>query len=334
MLSGKALILATKPYAKEDRAKSWLYTLSTLLFLLLALVGTAWNFHFAARIFCSILSGLLIVRMFVIYHDHQHHAILQKSILADVIMTLFGIFVLAPTSIWKRSHDHHHNHNSKLFSASIGSYPVMTRQKFENSSRRERNIYLATRHPVTIGLGYLSMFIFGMCIASFASSPRRHFDSLIALVLHIIAGIGLWWWGGWSVLALTLFVPFTIACGVGAYLFYAQHNFPGVTFHDNGEWTYEGAALESSSYMKMGPVMNWFTGNIGYHHIHHINSRIPFYRLPEVMKAFPEFQDPRITSLSISDIIKCFRLKLWDPSAQKMISLREVSHTSFARKVA
>ena len=325
MLSGKALILATKPYAKEDTLKSWMYTLSTLLFLSLALAGTIWNFHIAGRIFCSILSGLLIVRMFVIYHDHQHHAILHKSKAADVIMAIFGIFVLAPTSIWKRSHDHHHNHNSKLFSASIGSYPIMTRKKFESCTPKQRMIYLATRHPLTIGLGYLSMFVFGMCVASFTSSPRRHFDSLIALILHIAAGVALWWWGGWVMLLLTLFVPFIIACGLGAYLFYAQHNFPGVTFRDNGEWSYEGAALESSSYMKMSPVMHWFTANIGYHHIHHINSRIPFYRLPEVMKAFPEFQDPRTTSLRPSDIIKCFRLKVWDPSSQKMTGLKDAA---------
>lgn len=297
--------------------------LSTLLFLVLALTGTIWNFHITGRILCSMISGLLIVRMFVIYHDHQHHAILQRSKLADAIMTMFGIFVLAPTSIWKRSHDHHHNHNSKLFSASIGSYPIMTVQKFLSSSKKEQRIYLATRHPLTIGLGYLSMFVFGMCIASFASSPRRHSDSLLALVLHIAAGVALWWLGGWLMLLLTLIVPFTIACGLGAYLFYAQHNFPGVTFRDNGDWSYEDAALESSSYMKMNPVMNWFTANIGYHHIHHINSRIPFYRLPEVMKAFPEFQQPRTTSLKPSDIIKCFRLKVWNPSRQKMISLEE-----------
>lgn len=323
MLSGKALILATRPYAKENRTKSWLYTLSTLFFLLVALAGTIWNFHIAGRIFCSILSGLLIVRMFVIYHDHQHHAILDRSPLAKIIFTLFGLYVLAPTSIWKRSHDHHHKHNSKLFSASIGSYPIMTRQKFYSSSRPERIAYLATRHPVTIGLGYLSMFVIGMCIASFTSSPRRHVDSLLALIIHIITGFTLWWFGGFTALLLTQIIPFTVACGLGAYLFYAQHNFPGVTFRDNGEWTYEAAALESSSYMLMNPVMRWFTANIGYHHIHHINSRIPFYRLPEVMAAFPEFQSAKTTSLNPGEIARCFRLKVWDPARQRMTGLAQ-----------
>lgn len=321
MLSGKALILATKPYAKEDRVKSWFHTLTAFILLLASIVGTYWHFHIAIRIVSSILTSLFIVRMFVIYHDHQHHAILDRSRLAKVIMTVFGIYILAPTSIWKRSHDHHHKHNSKLFSASIGSYPIMTRQKFMSSSKGERRAYLATRHPITISLGYLSMFVLGMCVNSFTSSPRRHIDSLVALIIHLATGFALWWFGGFTALLLTQLIPFTFACGLGAYLFYAQHNFPGVIFKDNGEWTYEGAALESSSYMKMNPVMRWFTANIGYHHIHHMNSRIPFYRLPEVMKAFPEFQAVRTTSLSPADMIRCFRLKVWDPQQQRMTGL-------------
>lgn len=97
MLEGKKLILATKPYAREERAKSWLYTISTLLLLIMALTGTLALPYLVLKIMASILSGLLIVRMFVIYHDHQHHAILHKSWLAEVIMVTFGIYVLAPS---------------------------------------------------------------------------------------------------------------------------------------------------------------------------------------------------------------------------------------------
>lgn len=323
-LNGKALILATRSFAKENRAKSWLLTLSTLLLMLAALAGTIWNVHWSAKIACSILSGLLIVRMFVIYHDHQHNAILTRSALADVIMTVFGLYIMAPTSIWKRSHDYHHNHNSKLFSASIGSYPIMTRQKFRAASAKEKRMYLMARHPITILLGYFSMFVIGMCVNSFRSSPSKHYDSLIALILHAILYTCVAWFGGWEMVLLTLFIPYFVACGIGAYLFYAQHNFPGVTFRGNTEWTYEGAALESSSYMKLGPVMNWFTANIGYHHVHHINARIPFYRLPEVMKHFPELQQAKTTSMKPGEIIRCLKLKCWDPERNRMVGLREV----------
>src|SRR5450755_3195527 len=150
MLCGKDLILATRPFAKEIRSKSWIYAISTILLLALALSATVLIPYFVARLFFSIVAGLLMVRMFIIYHDHQHHSILTHSKLADFIMTVFGFFILSPTSIWKRSHDHHHNNNSKLFSASIGSYPIATRKKFEEMSGRQKFEYLAIRHPLTI----------------------------------------------------------------------------------------------------------------------------------------------------------------------------------------
>src|SRR5450432_1093328 len=130
MLLGKNLILATKPFAKEIRSRSWFHAISTLSLLVLALSGTLWMPVMVLKLICSIIAGLLLIRMFIIYHDHQHHTILTKSTAAEVIMTIFGMYMLSPTSIWKRSHDHHHNHNSKLFSASIGSYPIVTRKKY------------------------------------------------------------------------------------------------------------------------------------------------------------------------------------------------------------
>lgn len=327
-LEGKDLILATKPFAKEIRTRSWSLTLTALGCLVLAYFGIALLPFLFLRVLCSILAGLLLVRMFVIYHDHQHHTILAHSFTAQVIMKAFGIFMLSPASIWKRSHDHHHKHNSKLFSASIGSYPILTKNKFLELSKKDRRLYLATRHPLTIAMGYVSMFLYGMSIRSFASNPRKHYDSLIALILHIAFGALVYTFLGAEQLLLLFFLPYFIAFALGAYLFYAQHNFPGVAFYENKNWVYEKAALESSSYMKMSPLMAWFTANIGYHHIHHLNARIPFYRLPEVMSHFSELQNCKTTSLKGKDIIACLRLKLWDPEQNKMISIKELSKKS------
>ncbi len=115
-----------------------------------------------------------------------------------------------------------------------------------------------------------------------------------------------------------------IASAIGSYLFYAQHNFPDVAFNDNAGWTYEKAALESSSYLRTGPIMGWFTGNIGYHHIHHLNHKIPFYRLPEVLRAMPELRSPKTTSLHPAEILRCLRLKVWDVEAQRMVGVRNL----------
>lgn len=319
---GKELILATKAFAKEDRKKSWWYLLSTLALMLGVMTVALTAPWFGVKIAAGILQALFIVRFFVIYHDFLHHTILQKSAIANAIMTIFGIYILAPKSIWKRSHDYHHNHNSKLFSASIGSYPVATRRKFESMSRRERREYLLIRHPFTILLGYLSMFMFGMCINSLLSSPRRHLDSLLSLILHAVFITLTIVFLGWQAWLAGIMIPFFISTAIGAYLFYAQHNFPGVIFQANEDWAYETAALKSSSYMKTNAFWAWVTANIGYHHIHHLNSRIPFYRLPEVMEQLPELQHATITTLSVKDIRACLRLKIWDPQLQQMVGLR------------
>ncbi len=326
MLSGKELILATKPYAKENRLMSWYYTLSTIFLLIALLLGTYWNINIFAKIACSILAGLVIVRLFVIYHDQQHGAILQKSFLAEIIFTIFGIYILAPPSIWKRSHDFHHKHNSKMPVSEVGAFPTLTKEKFLELSKAEQFGYLASRHPITIFLGYISIFMYSLTIFSFKNSPRKHIDCGIALVIHYSLAFCTFYFLGWQPFLLTFLVPFLIACGLGAYLFYVQHNFPGVTFRVRNEWTYEHAALESSSFLVMNPVMNWFTANIGYHHIHHINAKVPFYRLPETMAAIPELQDVKTITFSLKDVIACFHLKLWDTKNNQMIGMEGINN--------
>ena len=200
----------------------------------------------------------------------------------------------------------------------------MTKQQFLKSSKGERRRYLFTRHPLVILGGYIFVFLGGMCALPLVDKPREHYDCLVALFVHMVAGVLLTVLFGWPALFLTLIIPCFIASAIGSYLFYAQHNFPGVSFNDAAGWTYEKAALESSSFLKTGFVMSWFTANIGYHHIHHLNARIPFYRLPEVLKDIAELQAPKTTSLHPIEIFRCFRLKVWDVESQQMIGLAEM----------
>lgn len=325
MRTGKELILATRPFAKDSAAISWFHVVSTALLLAAAMAGTLWNYNLAGRIVCSLLAGPLILRFFVIYHDQQHHAILAHSRLAELLMKLFGLIILSPSSVWRSSHNYHHKHNSKLRSAHIGSFPVMTKDRFLRSSKRERFNYLFMRHPLTIALGYFTAFLWGMCVYPLLNRPKQHWDCLLSIVLHAL----IWVWVastfGWLAVLLTLFIPCLIAHGTGTYLFYAQHNFPDVAFSDNAGWTYEKAALESSSYLATGRLGAWFTANIGYHHAHHLNARVPFYRLPELMAALPELGSPKRTSLNPFEIFRCLRLKVWDVESQRMIGLRELA---------
>ena len=312
----------TKTYAKDFSLKSWWCILSTTFFLVSATAGTLPGLPLAVRIFCSFLTGLLVLRLFVIYHDQQHHAILPKSRLAELFMRLFGIWALSPSSIWRSSHDHHHAHNSKLRGSHIGSYPIMTKEQYQNSSGGLRFQYLFMRHPVTILFGYVFVFLYGMVVNPFLNSPRKHFDCLLALLLHVALGTVLVWYFGWLALGLTLVFPRILAGAIGSYLFYAQHNFPGVSFKDKAGWTYEKAALESSSYLKTSRLMAWFSGNIGYHHIQHLNARIPFYRLPELFRDIPELRQAKTTTLHPLEILRCLRLKVWCVETQRMVGIR------------
>ena len=262
--------------------------------------------------------------MFIIYHDYLHKTILQKSVLANAIFTFWGLYILAPKSIWKRSHDYHHKHNSKLYTASIGSIPIVTKNKFLSLKRKDRIVYLFMRHPATIALGHVFAFTYGMCIQPLLRSPSKHLDSALALVVHYGMAMIIYYVWGLTDLLIGYVLPCFISGAIGSYLFYAQHNFPGTYFKDKNGWTYIDAALLSSSYMKMGKVMNWFTGNIGYHHIHHLNARIPFYRLDEAFDKIQELQQTKNTSLNPVDIMKCLKLKVWDPEKQRMISLKEM----------
>lgn len=323
--TGKELILATREYAHEDRSRSWFAVVSTLLLLAACLVGAVALPWLVAQLLLSVVAGLFMVRMFVLYHDHQHHAILDRSKLADGLMRFWGILILTPSSIWRHSHNTHHAKNSKLRSTHIGSYPVMTVERFRRSSRAERFRYLASRHPLTIALGYITVFFGSMCVVPLLNDPKKHRDALYAILLHFVLYVVAVVTLGWLAALLLLAIPMTVASALGAYLFYSQHNFPTVTYLDQDGWTYEGAALESSSHCRMGPLMNYFTANIGYHHIHHLNSKIPYYRLPEALAGMPKLQSPKTTSLHPAEMIRCLRLQLWDVPRQRMVTLKEAA---------
>jgi omega-6 fatty acid desaturase (delta-12 desaturase) len=324
MRTGKELLAASKEFANENRLRSWTELSSTVVLAALTFTGAVMGLPLTVRIFCSVVCGLSYVRLFVIYHDYQHRAILQHSPMAKFLMTAIGIYLLAPTTIWIRTHEHHHNNNSKLTIAGIGSYPTISKSRFLSLTKKERNIYLLNRHPLTVIFGYFTLFIYWLNVKSFFQSPGRHLDSLFALVFHLAGGTAVWYFWGAETFLLVWFFPFLLAFGMGSYLFYCQHNFPGAKFRENHDWTYVNAALSSTSYMVMNPVMQWFTANIGYHHVHHVNSRIPFYRLAEARAHMPELKDVTTTSWNPIEMIKCFRLKLWDPEKETMITLQQL----------
>lgn len=313
-----SLVLATVPFTKEQRWRSWWHLLSTTIILggLIAAAGAPLPWW--ARLGAAFLAGLLITRLFIIYHDFQHKAILRGSRIAKGFMWLFGLLCLNPASSWNRSHEYHHKHTAQLQGASHGSFPVLTTIAYAEASWKEQLVYSIKRHPLTLAFGYITIFIFSMCICPLLASPRRHYDCALALLLHagLIALLAVF--APWAML-FAIILPMTIATSLGAYLFYVQHNFPEVDLRERSDWDYIFAAMHSSSYLDIGPMMHWFTGNIGYHHIHHLNARIPFYRLPEAMHEIEGLQTPARSTLHVAEIYRCLRLKFWCPKNNRMV---------------
>ena len=318
------LLQKTVPFAKEDVVKSWRLVASAWLLLVACIVGVVVLPSWWMKVLSSLGVAALMSRTFVIYHDHVHGAILKSSPLAKGLFEVYGVFCLAPVTVWRRTHEYHHRHNGRISKPSIGTYPVFTKTRFEAASEAERKSYLFQRHPAVIALGYWFTFLHGMCIQPGLASPKKHWDSWLAVLLHAVYLSAMCAFAGWEVALLAVVLPNTLAFGFGAYLFYVQHNFPSVQYVSDGEWAYESSALKSSSFLDLNPVMHWVTANIGYHHIHHLNARIPFYRLPEAKAAIAELQNPLSSDLTWKEVRRCLALKVWDDERGRLVPLAEV----------
>lgn len=315
----KELILSTKPFTVESTAKGWAYTLSTFAILAALTAGAVLAPWWWLKLAFSVVEGLTIVRTFCLFHDFYHGAILRKSRLADALYSLFGLTILVPASVWRETHDYHHAHTAKMVGSHIGSFPVVTTAMWKEMSRGQRLMYRAARSPLNIVLSIVTIFGLGMCVHPFLRAPRKHWGGPVSLAVVGSLTAGLFLTGHAAAWVYGWLIPLWLATMAGAYLFYAQHSFPDAIIADRQSWTYSGAALRSSSYFRMPKLMHWFTANIGYHHVHHLNAAIPFYRLPEAMGAIPELQHPGEVRWTPKSILSNFRLTLWDAQAGRFI---------------
>ena len=320
----KDLLIATKEFATENRLLSWWHLAASIASLITSISVAMFHPYLWVAIASSLISGLTLIRMFVMYHDYLHGAILKDSKFAKWIFQTYGMFVLSPANVWKETHDSHHQNNCKSFGYEIGSFPLITVDEYFAMSSSRQLGYRIVRNPMIIVFGYLTSFMWNKCLRHFLNDPAKFYLAGVSFALHVIVLVALAMIS-WQALILGALVPFFAGCGFGTYLSYAQHNFPGMHRLSSDEWSYVDAALKSSSYLKTGRVLSWMTGNIGYHHVHHLNAKIPFYRLPEAMRNMVELQSPTITSLRIKDIFGCLNLKLWCSDRRRLINFREAA---------
>jgi omega-6 fatty acid desaturase (delta-12 desaturase) len=320
---GPELIRATRAFADEDPVETWKQYLATIIVAASCFAVAASSALGPLALVGSVALGLVNVRLFIFYHDGLHGAIFRHSRIGKALLKIYGYLILCPDRIWRDSHNYHHAHTSKLVGASIGSFPLMTVRMYSESTPIQRLRYRIARHWLTMLLGYVTVFGFGMCVGPFVRNPRRYACCAGALIVHVLLTLLLAMLGGAGLALRAYVLPLGISCALGSYLFYAQHTFSGMELRSRVDWEYTTAALRSSSMMTMGRVMRWFTGNIGYHHVHHVNSLIPFYRLPDAMAGVPELADPRTTSLHPREVRRCLELHLWEPNEGTMLSFRE-----------
>ena len=185
MRSEKEILLESKKFASEIRWKSWWHVATTFVVFAAALTVTLLDIWWPLRLVGSVVLGLVLVRMFVIYHDYQHHSILRGSRFAQVLAMTFGVMGVSPPSLWKRSHDQHHHQNSRLYAGSEGSFPLMTTKMFQESSFWQRVGYRLVRSPMVLALGWLTVFVYGMCLTPVLQDPKNHWDCVAALILHV-----------------------------------------------------------------------------------------------------------------------------------------------------
>jgi omega-6 fatty acid desaturase (delta-12 desaturase) len=322
---GRELLLATRPFATESVPRSWWYVSSTFALLIIALAAAGLAPWWPLRALFAVLGALLLVRSFILYHDFMHGAILRESRFAAALFLIYGCCALTPPRSWQQTHNYHHGHVGQISAAGIGAFPLITTRMWHDATPAQRARYRATRHPLVVLSGYVTIFAYSICLSPLLRNPSRHWDSALALLVHCGSIAALWVFGGFQSAFFVVLLPMTVASMLGSYLFFAQHSFKHMIVLSKESWTFYRAALKSSSYLRLNRLMQWFTGNIGYHHVHHLNVRIPFYRLPEAMAAIPDLQSPITTSLAPSEIVACFRSSLWDENRQRMVSYREAA---------
>jgi omega-6 fatty acid desaturase (delta-12 desaturase) len=259
-----------------------------------------------------------LVRTFIVFHDCTHGSLLPSKRANRWVGRLTGLFVLAPFERWRHDHAIHHATSGDLERRGVGDIVTLTLAEYQDRTPRERLAYRAVRHPlVMFGLGPVMAMVIGPRIPVRSQRARMRHSVLATDLVLAVAIAAMCWWIGWQDFLLVWAPPAWLAGAVGIWLFYVQHQFEDAYWQSGSTWDYADAALRGSSYVKLPRVLQFFTGNIGFHHVHHLNARIPNYNLQRAHEENPVFHC--VPTLTLRDALSAARLKLWDESTGKMV---------------
>ncbi|MCW1916270.1 fatty acid desaturase [Luteolibacter sp. GHJ8] len=269
----------------------------------------------------AILAGAFLVRTFVIFHDCTHLSFFRSKRANEIAGFLTGILVFTPYHQWRWEHAIHHSSAGDLDRRGMGDVWTLTVQEYLDSSRGRRFAYRLSRNPVILfGIAPLLLFlVLQRFPARKADRHLRRWVHATNLGIALIAAAGVWAFGWLPYLILQL-TAMLVASIAGVWLFYVQHQFEGVYWERRPDWDFAKAALEGSSFYKLPGILKWFSGNIGYHHIHHLSPRIPNYELERAHMAEPMFRG--VKPLTFRGSLKSLGFRLWDESRHKLTGYR------------
>jgi len=307
-----------RKYAKPDPWRSTWQLLNTLVpyFALFYLSMRALEISFWLALPLIILTAGFMMRTFIIFHDCGHGSFFKSRKWNDRVGVFTGILTFTPYHRWKRDHAVHHATSGDLDRRGVGDVYTMTVEDYLAAPWWKRLGYRVMRQPVFLFL-FGSVFVF---IGTQRIPPKKGSREIasvwwtnLALAL-IITGMGFTF--GWKAYLLVQFLVIMFGASAGIWLFYVQHNFEGVYWARREHWDYFKASMEGSSFYKLPAVLNWFTGNIGYHHIHHLGAKIPNYNLPKAFKENPIFHVEPVTLLAS---LRSLTLRLYDEKTRKLV---------------
>jgi omega-6 fatty acid desaturase (delta-12 desaturase) len=266
----------------------------------------------------AILAGGFLVRVFIIFHDCGHGSFFKSRKANDVVGFITGVLTLSPYFHWRWEHAAHHSTSGDLDRRGLGDIWTLTVQEYIESSRWRRFAYRLARNPIVL---FVVAPLFVLLVKhrfpkAEASQRERHSVYWTNLGILGVAAALSWIFGLKAYLVIQLAVVM-VGGAAGMWLFYVQHQFEGVYWERRDEWDYTTAALQGSSFYKLPKVLQWFSGNIGFHHLHHLSPRIPNYHLEKCHKADPIFQSVRPVTLFSS--LKSLTFRLWDEQRRKLV---------------
>ncbi len=273
----------------------------------------------------SLLNGVFVVRLFIIQHDCGHASYFKNRRTSDWVGRFLGIITVTPYAVWRHAHNVHHSTSGNLDRRELGDINTITVDEYRARSKFGRLKYRLYRHPIVMfGLGPSYMFLLiNRFPAGMTRLGAKYWISAMGTNAGILAALAvIVYFGGWMPLLL-IFLPSTImGATLGIWMFYVQHQFEDTYWDRDENWDMHTAALEGSSHYALPQPLQWLTGNIGIHHVHHIYARIPFYRLTEVLRDYPVLKDAQ--RLTIRESFASVKMRLWDEKTRTLMSIAEV----------